>query len=78
MNNYKTIEEVEILETIETIVEYKMKEANKEKKNHEELRDSARERGDEETEKFFNEASRRDLARWGAFNDIFEAIQLYK
>lgn len=71
----KTIEELELLETIETIVEYKMKQAHKEQKEYEHFRDDAQTESDK---KVWDNSASRALAKWSAYNDIFEAIQLYK
>ena len=71
----KTIEEVELLETIETIIDYKEREANRELNDARHNRDNAKTQKDKD---FWDRAYARTLSKWSAYHDMLETIQLYK
>ena len=71
----KTIEEVELLETIETVIDYKEREANRELNDARHNRDNAKLQKDKD---FWDRAYSRTLSKWSAYHDMLETIALYK
>lgn len=62
----------------ETIIEYKMKEAMEQNKEAKANLERAKEQKNEDDIKFWELASARDMARFGAYYDTLEVIKLYK
>lgn len=68
---------MEQLRTLYTIVEYKMMQANTEMKEAKKLADGYSEEGKEKDAEFWENARGKALAKWSAYNDVYEAIELY-